>query len=378
MPTYDVVVVGLGAHGSAIAAHAAVSGLKVCGLDRAQPPHTGASHHGESRIIRKAYYEDAAYVPLLERAYVLWDALAATTHEPVMRRTGGLMMGPPDGELVPGSLSSAREHRLAHEWLDQRALSTRFPAFRAFPGMEGVYEPDAGILFPEACVRAHLGMASRAGAVLRPNVDVKAIDVTDHGIELECALPNGTHEVMHARRGVVAAGSGLTALRLSLSPLARVERQVVAHFQPMAMEAAFRELPIFALEEPDLRFYYGFADLGNGVKVAQHHGGTQRQGDLVDMTVRAEDVANLRRFLADRLPAADGAMLAASVCRYTNLPDGHFAIDRRDPRLLVVSACSGHGFKFASVMGEICALLLQDRRVPFDLSLFDARRFERA
>jgi len=164
---YDVVVVGLGAMGSAAAYALAACGLRVLGLDRHRPPHRHGSHHGESRIIRKAYYENPAYVPLLERSFAAWRELEERAHAALFLRTGGLMIGAATGELVPGVLASARAHDLPHEMLSSDALAVRYPQFRLDPSMVAVWEEEAGILYPEACIRAFLEGARAARAELR-------------------------------------------------------------------------------------------------------------------------------------------------------------------------------------------------------------------
>ena len=377
-PRCDVVVVGLGAHGSAIAAHCAAAGLRVLGVDRGDPPHRQGGHHGESRIIRKAYFEHPGYVPLLERAYRLWDALEAGAREPLQRRTGGLMIGRPESELVAGTLASARLHGLPVERLSAAALARRHPQFRLDPAMEAVLEPQAGILFPEACVRAHLAHARSAGATLRTGCAARIGARSASGVEVELATADGTRETVRAARCVVAAGAGLAGLGLPLSARTVVERQVVAHFvpTPAADPARWQAMPLFAVEEDDGAFYYGFPDLGTGVKVGEHHRGATGGEADVDPDVHPADLDNLRGFLRRRLPDADGDLASAVVCRYANTPDGHFALDAREPSLTVVSACSGHGFKFAPVIGEIIALKLSGRPVPVDLAWLGAGRFE--
>ena len=377
LPRWDVAVVGLGAHGSAVAAHCAAAGLRVLGVDRGDPPHAGGGHHGESRIIRKAYFEHPGYVPLLERAYRLWDALAAGAGEPLLRRSGGLMIGRPESELVAGTLASARLHGLAVSRLTAPALARLHPQFRLDPDMEAVFEPQAGILFPEACVRAHLARARRAGATLRTRCTARIGERSDRGVDLELVAADGASETIRAARCVVAAGAGLAGLGLPLSAHTLVERQVVAHFVPTPAGAAarWRGMPLYALEEPDGRFYYGFPDLGSGLKVGEHHRGASGSEADVDPAVHPADVDNLRDFLRRRLPQANGALASAAVCRYANTPDGHFALDEREPSLLVVSACSGHGFKFAPVIGEIVALRVRGMAAPFDLCQFEAERF---
>ena len=377
MSIFDLVVIGLGAHGSAVAAHAAASGLSVCGVDEGAPPHDRGSHHGESRIIRQAYFEGPPYVPLLLRAYDLWDALQADVGESLFSRTGGLMVGRSDGDLVSGALHSARLHGLAHEALAPRELTRRFPAFRPGEGMAAVFEPQAGLLRPEACVRAHLRRAETAGAVLRTHCRASLERCGDGAADVRVQTAEGETSLIRARRVAVCAGAGLSTLGLPLSHAVQVERQVVAHFAPRSPAEAplLARLPVFLIEEDDGRLHYGFPDLGAGVKVGRHHDGViVTPGSDIDTVVHADDIDGLRRFLAERLPSAAGELRAAVACRYTNTPDQHFVIDRIAPQLVVVSACSGHGFKFASVIGEIVSRLVRDEDPGFDLRLFEAAR----
>src|SRR4051794_11031891 len=180
----DTLVVGLGAMGSAAAYHLALRGRSVVGIDRFHPPHALGSSHGGTRIIREAYFEHPAYVPMVQRAYTLWDDLAQRSGQQLYLRTGGLMIGAPDSELVEGALASASEHRLDHEVLDAPGIRARFPALQAPDGFVGVLEPRAGILFPERCIAAHLALARDAGAVLRYDERVHALAPRDRGVDV--------------------------------------------------------------------------------------------------------------------------------------------------------------------------------------------------
>jgi len=352
---YDVIVVGLGAIGSASAYALAAHGLRVLGLDSHPPPHRHASHHGESRIIRKAYYEHPAYVPLLERAFAAWRELEDRAHARLFLRTGGLMIGLPTGELVPGVLASARAHRLPHEVLSSDALAARYPQFRLDPSMVAVWENDAGILHPEACVRAFLEGARAAKAELRYGETAQEWTCGPEGVRVSTARERYSGGAL-----VLTAGAGMGELVTELRAHLRIERQAVAHFATASEAAALAlgRLPIFCLEEPDGAFYYGFPDLGSGCKIARHHG--------------EADIAQIRAFMARRLPQANGALQARDECLYTNTPDFHFLVDRhpRHDEVILASVCSGHGFKFASVMGEIIAELVQGKAPAFDVSLF--------
>ena len=345
--------------GSAAAYALAAGGLRVLGLDADHPPHRHGSHHGESRIIRKAYYENPAYVPLLERAYAAWRELEDRAQAKLFRRTGGLMIGAPTGELVPGVLASARAHRLAHEVLSYDALAARYPQFRVERSMTAVWEDDTGILYPEACVRTFLEGARAAKAELRYGEPALEWTCGPEGVRVRTGRESYAGGAL-----VLTAGAGMGELVAELRAHLRVERQFFAHFAPADEGAALGlgQLPIFCFEEPDGAFYYGFPNLGTGCKISRHHG--------------EADIADIRAFMARRLPQANGALRAREECLYTNTPDFHFLVDRhpRHDEVILASVCSGHGFKFAPVMGEIIAELVQGKRPAFDLSMFRMAR----
>src|SRR5262245_33449672 len=218
MSNFDVVVVGLGTMGSAAACALANGGLRVLGLDRYQPPHRHGSHHGESRIIRKAYYEHPAYVPMLERAFAAWRELEARARAELLRRTGGLMIGLPTGQLVPGVLASARAHRLPHEVLSSDALAARYPQLRVDPAMIAVWEEDTGILYPEACVRAFLEGARAAGAELRYGEAALEWTCGPEGVRVSTAQGRYSAEVL-----VLTAGAGMGELVAELRAQLSIE-----------------------------------------------------------------------------------------------------------------------------------------------------------
>jgi sarcosine oxidase len=367
----DVVVAGLGAMGSAAARTLARRGLRVVGLDRFRPPHTLGSSHGRSRIIREAYFEHPAYVPLVQRAYTLWHELEKESGRPLLRRTGGLMVGPPDGVLIEGARRSARTHGLPHEELSADEIRRRFPGFAPDPGTIGLLEPRAGVLFPEACVQAALDGAERAGAELRTDEEVTGWTGEGHGVRVTSAS-----ETWSAAHLVIAVGAWLPRLAPDL-PLA-VERQVMYWFAPSAPALFAPEVcPIALWEFGAGRLFYTLPDFGDGFKAAIHHDGEATDPDRVRREPTAEDEADIRAALAHFLPAAAGAVREARVCLYTNTPDQHFLIDRHPdhPRVLIVSPCSGHGFKFASAIGEVVADLVTEGGSRFDLAPFALSRF---
>jgi sarcosine oxidase len=370
MSAYDVAVVGLGAMGSATAYAFARRGARTLGLDRFSPPHSFGSSHGETRIIREAYFEDPRYVPMVQRAYDLWSELERAAGQTLMVRTGGLMIGPELGTLVRGARASADTHRLPYEQLTAAELRRRFPVLAPGDDMVGIWEPRAGVLFPEACVAAHLSLAEEAGAELHRDELVHSWHAEDGGFTV--VTDRGRYR---SKTLVLAANAWLDRL-LPGFPIT-VTRQPLFWFEPLrrAEEFAVGRLPIYLWEpEPD-RFFYGFPAFSGEVKVAPHLGGAPSDPDHIDREIHSAEVAAMRARLAQWMPDANGRFLRAVVCMYANTPDSHFVIDQlpEHPGALVISACSGHGFKFSCAIGESAAEILLDGVPSLDLSLFRMR-----
>lgn len=367
--THDVAIVGLGAMGSAAAFELARRGVDVVGFDRFTPPHTMGSSHGDSRIIREAYFEHPVYVPMVQRAFEQWRELERLSGAVLLSPTGGLMIGAPDGVLVEGALRSALLHGLAHEVLSSAEIRARFPVLHPEPGMVGVWEPRAGVLAPEACVAAQLDQAQRHGATLHFDEPVDRWQAEDGGVSVFTAQRR-----CRARQLIISAGAWVASLLPGMRLPFQVERQVLHWLSPAVHAEAFgpARCPVHLWQIDGDRFFYGLPDMGAGVKLAFHHGGQTSTVDAVQREVTEQDVNDLRAAVRRLVPAADGRPLSSSVCLYTNTPDEHFWIDRHpDQReVLVASPCSGHGFKFAPVVGEILADLVQGKPARFDLSLF--------
>lgn len=368
--TYDVIVVGLGAMGSATACHLARRGMRVLGLDRFTPPHAFGSSHGESRIIREAYFEHPVYVPMVQRAYELWRDLEEESGTTLLRETGGVMIGRPDSDLVKGARHSAELHGLRYEMLRADEVRARFPALHPESDMVAVWEPRAGVLFADACIAAHLAQARRYGAELRYEEPMLRWEPEGDGIRVLTA--EGEYR---ARQLIVTAGAWISALFPEL--LLRIERQVLFWFDHASASEMFapERFPVHLWQFDGSCFFYGFPDLGKGVKVAFHHGGEITTIDTVRREVAHVEAQEIRSALRRFLPAAEGTLRAATVCLYTNTEDEHFLIDRHPlhPQVLITSACSGHGFKFCPVIGELLADLAQNNQPRFDLSLFRLR-----
>ena len=373
---YDAIVVGLGAMGSAAAYHLALRGKRVLGLDRFRPPHDLGSSHGRTRIIREAYFEHTLYVPLVRRAYELWAELEQASGRQLLLQTGGLMIGPPGGVLVTGAKRSAEDHKLAHEVLSAAELRRRFPVFAPPDDFVAVWEPRAGILFPELAIQTHLELAVRAGATLRFDEPILNWEPDGRGVRVSTASNQ-----YRARRLLLSAGAWIGSLLPDLPLALRVERQVMCWFESRGSESAssrrLLQAPIFIWEHAPRRFFYGFPDLGEGVKVAIHHEGEITRPEVLWREAQPEDVVPVKALLERFLPGAAGPLRSAVVCMYTNTPDEHFILGHHPayPQALIASPCSGHGFKFSPAIGELAALLLDGQPPSFDLSLFAPERF---
>ncbi len=371
---FDVIIAGLGAMGSAAAYHLARRGARVLGLDRFHPPHSFGSSHGSSRIIREAYFEHPLYVPLVQRAYELWRELERETGETLLVETGGLMIGPPEGTLVPGALRSARTHRLPHEWLDFGALRRQYPVFYPKEWTVAVQEPRAGVLFPEQCLAAHLRRAENYGAWLHFNETVYSWRQAGENCEVQT-----DRGLYRAPRLVFTAGAWLAGLLPELKLPLQCARQTLFWFDPLPPRESFapQHFPIFIFEHEPGRYFYGFPDFGEGVKAAIHHEGENAVAGSALREAQTAEAQAVRLLLEEYLPAAAGALRQTATCLYTNTPDGHFLIDFHPDysQVLLVSPCSGHGFKFSSAIGETIAQLLLENRARFDLSPFRLQRF---
>ena len=376
---YDVIVVGLGGMGSSAAYHLAKRGQRVLGLERFGLAHANGSSHGGSRIIRQAYFEDPAYVPLVLRAYELWDEIEHASGEEILTITGGLMMGPEDSRTVAGSIESAREWDLSYEVLGAKEIRSRFPAFTPEEGMVALFEAQAGIVRPERSVAAHARAAERSGAELRFEEPVISWEADPSGEGVRVRTQRGTYE---AGRLVVCAGPWASGLLGGLDLGLWVQRLVQFWFRPEGGVEPFAvgRQPIWIWEAEDRVQFYGFPNHdseGDGVKAAFFRVGERCDPDTIERDVGEEEVENMRERLRESVPAiANGEFLRAATCMYTNTPDEHFVVSLHPehPQVAIAAGFSGHGFKFVSVIGEILADLATEGATDHAISLFDPRR----
>lgn len=378
---YDVIVVGLGAMGSATLEQLSRTGHKVLGIEQFHSPHHQGSSHGETRIIRQAYFEDPRYVPLLQRAYTLWQDLETRAKRvghlssaPLLRLSGGLMLGPAHGTLIQGTLDSVKSHQLPHDFLSSTTLQ-HHPYWQVPADYAGVYEAQAGVLWPEHCIATQLKLAESQGATLWQNTRLlhwQADPKPTLQVERE-----GKRYWLKARRLILTTGAWIANHYPPAAHELQVTRQSLFWFKPPnKTQKALTQLPIFLLEMSPEAYLYGFP-LDNGrLKVALHQPGSPLEPeDLPQQAISTAEIQEMRDWLSRYLKWPVGDCVQTAVCMYTNTPDGHFRwyTSPDMPQVLALSACSGHGFKFASVMGELCKQWALDEPIAYDLSLFQPK-----
>lgn len=371
---FDVIVLGVGGMGSSTLYHLARRRKRVLGIERYDIPHAMGSSHGETRIIRLAYYEDPSYVQLMHRSYELWRSIQSRAGERLLHQTGSIDAGPTESWVFKGSLQSCLEHDLPHQVLTSPELTKRFPGYRLPRETMSVYQPEGGFLLPERCIVSYVQAAQAEGAVVHGREQVLEWQPTRDGVRVITDKDTYT-----AERLVITAGAWNRKLLPFLDRLAVPERQVLAWLQPR-MPELFRpdRFPVFNLLVDEGRFY-GFPVFGvPGFKFGKYHH-FQEFGDPEELEhePQREDEILLGEFAARHFPDGFGPTMALKTCYFTNTPDNHFLIDLHPqyPQVSFASPCSGHGYKFASVIGEVMADLAERESTRHNIDLFRLDRF---
>jgi len=366
---YDLIVVGSGSVGAAAGWYATQAGLNVLLIDRAHPPHREGSHHGESRLIRHAYGEGARYVPMVLRAQQLWDELEQQCGERLMQRSGVLNLAPEHSEFIRNVRQSADEFSLPVEILSGEETAQRWPQLSVPAGYIGIFEPRSGYLKSEEAVRQLIRLCKDAGCAQLFNCAVTALEERD-GLQL-VETPEGT---FRGKKLLLSAGTWVRTLlpELPVTPV----RKVFAWHQADGRYSENNKFPAFTVETPDGNQFYGFPAENNAIKIGKHNGGQpidapeQRKA----FGAVAEDGSELFAFLRQFLPGV-GVCLRGEACTYDNTVDEDFIIDTLGADRLIITGLSGHGFKFATVLGEIAAQFAQSKAAEFDLTAFSFSRF---
>lgn len=379
---FDVIVAGLGGVGAAACYALAKNGVKVLGIDQHQPPHGFGSSHGDTRIIRKSYFEHPNYVPLLKSAYLLWQEIEARSEEQLYYPTGLLEIGPGDGVVIQGILRSAAEHRLPIDQWSMRQAQEKHTGIDGDQKWQVVFERDAGYLLVEKCIATYLEQAQQLGATLRYHEKMISWAGQSQGVQVRLQ-----DETLHAKKLVLCAGPWahqvLAAYDLPLKVLRKHMYWYRCNTTDYLQSHGF---PCFFFDTPD-GYYYGFPDHGEfGLKVARHSGGTTVE--RVDGTHERdpEDQQLVEQFLRQCMPnvlgpqASPSALTRWSGCYYTMTPDENFIVDRLPdlPHVVVIAGLSGHGFKFTSVLGDIASHLVMDTDCGLDIGFLGINRFTNA
>jgi sarcosine oxidase len=361
--------------GSAALAHCAARGACVLGIEQFGELHDLGASSGKTRIIRQAYYEDPAYVPLLLRAYELWQQLERETGEDLLRLAGLLMVGRETSDVIAGSSRAAKAYDLPVEYLNAGDIRRRYPMLRINDDEVAVYERNGGALFPERAVRAHLRLARERGAEMLFGAAMQSWHADADGVAV--ALSDGTR--VRANALVLALGPWFGDVLGDAGVPLEVQRNVQVWFTPASAAYAEDAFPAFLLERDALPApLYGFPDFGDGVKAAFHGWGASTAPAELARDIDVEnDVEPLAHALEQFMPGAAARFRDGKACMYSLTPDRHFVVDRHpaDTRVILCGGFSGHGFKFASVIGELAAQLAFDGTTRCDIGFLSIRRF---
>ena len=381
---FDVIILGLGGMGSAAAYHLAQRGLKVLGLEQFTPAHDRGSSHGKTRVIRQSYYEDPAYVPLLLRSYELWRELEQSAGEQLLFEVGGMMIGAESSSVVSGSLRSARTYDLPHEVLDAAEIERRFPVLTPEPHHIALHEKRAGYLLPERCVLAHLNLAALYGAELHFEEQVVNWAVAGSGDGVRVTTTKGSYEAAHL---IICPGAWAPQVLAEAGIPFAVERQVLYWLESSLGTGPFLpdRFPIFIWEADNKVQTYGFPAVdgpAGGVKVAFHRAPHTRlcTPETIERTVHGAEIEAMQQAISPLIPSLTEKCIDTTTCMYTNTPDENFILSRhpRHPQVVIACGFSGHGFKFASVVGEVLADLAVKDSCAFDIAFLRPGRFSGA
>lgn len=381
--SFDVIVLGVGSMGSATCFHLARRGLKVLGLEQFSIPHDQGSHAGQSRIIRKAYFEHPDYVPLLERAYQNWQDLEKLTDTPLYHETGLLYYGPPEDEMMQGVKSSAKTYDVPLEVLNQDHNQNRFPQITVPSHYEGLLEPGAGFLPPERAILLYTDQAIKQGAVIKTQEKVLSWKKNPGG-GVTVISDKGTY---HAAKLVITAGPWAGHFIPQLQPKLQVTRQVLAWVIPKNPQPfELGQLPCWMIvDEVNPGILYGFPimPVGQfngpiGFKAGYHVPGQVSDPDRIEREVSQEEEQKIIDALLRFFPESYQSTHVLKTCLYTYTPDENFVIDFLpgfDQDVVIAAGFSGHGFKFASVVGEILADLSAEGATALPIGFLNASRF---
>lgn len=372
---FDVAVIGAGTMGMAAGAFLAQKKVETVLIDAFDPPHNHGSHHGDTRMIRHAYGEGRHYVTLVKRAQQLWEELEEQTSYRIFKKTGVIGLGSKDSSFLKETIAAARKYELPLEVLNSDEVNENWPGFSVPEHFIGCYEAESGFIYSENAIRAYKEMALKNGAELVTNTPVQHIEIDDK-IGVKIITEN---KVFRAKKVIITVGAWASKLLPDLKLPIQPTRKAFGWFGAPGNLYDQSSFPSFYIEDQD-DMCYGFPSIdGAGLKIGRSDGGqkidpnqhTQNFGQY------DSDEGELRSFLASYMPEANGTLIQGKTCLYTLSTDNDFIIDHHPENDRLIFACgfSGHGFKFASVMGEVLTQLATEGRSKYDISPFSLKRF---
>ncbi|MBC7473105.1 MAG: N-methyl-L-tryptophan oxidase [Candidatus Sericytochromatia bacterium] len=383
---FDVIVVGLGAMGSSACYYLSQNNINVLGLDQFNPPHNFGSSHGETRIIREAYFEHPLYVPLVQRAYDLWEDLqqkttniksdklenneSALLSDRLFLKTSGLMLGKKDSGVVSGAKKSAETHNLNYKLFNSDQIKKNYPAFNIPADNIGILENRAGILFPEKCIKKYLEYAKNKGVKI--NYNEKMISWKSNNSNITVTTDKN---VYYTDKLILSTGAWIKEIIPNLK--LKITRQVLFWLDTKGNdEFKSEKFPIYICEKNPEKIFYGFPDLGTGMKIAFHNHGQEIKPDNLDKNIYSDEIKEISDIVGKYFPKLKTNIIKSEVCMYTNTEDENFIIDYypSNNNVIVASPCSGHGFKFSSAIGEILSQMANNTSLKFDLDPFKIQK----
>ena len=371
--TSDVIIIGLGAMGSATSMFLSHNGIKVIGFDSYSPPHEFGSSLGHTRVIREAYHEGTTYVPIVQRAYEIWLEMNENSKVPIIETYGGLLIGPKTGD-IENALKSANKYDIPIKKMTTDEISQKFSVLNPPKEYIGLLESRGGAVFVENSINHMLNTALNNGSIHKYNERVVRWSKKSNYYLVETNLGN-----YKAEKLVFSSGAWITKLIPTLKLPIKIERQVLFWFSPRKNPDKFKSInmPNSGWDLDNGLSFYTMPNLENrGFKVAMHHNGEFVDPDTLIRESNDSDLKMVRDFLEEYIPDGNGELIDSKVCMYTDTPDQDFLIDSHpdDENIIICSPCSGHGFKFTPAIGEICSSLIINNSTNFDLDKFSLER----
>lgn len=372
---YDVIVLGGGTMGSAAAYYLAKEGKQVLVIDQYSIPNTYGSHHGHTRMFRLGNGNGAQYVPLGKESLSLWRELEEISGKVLFQQVGALTVGHENSEFVTEAIKSSINNGLAYVEMNANMIRERWPGIEIPDDYFGCFDPEAGFLFSEECIQTYKEEAIKLGTDVIENQAVVEIDLKDEDVTVFTASTDYT-----AAKLVVTAGAWFPKLLQSLELPIKPLRKTIGWFKPTVEKLYREDFPCFIFDTDTIGHYYGFPDFdGGGVKLGRMDLGYDCDPDTVNREFGAyeDDEGDIRNFLEHFLPGAAGELVKGAASMFAMTPDEDFIVDIHPDykNVCIAGGFSGHGFKFASVIGKILTELSNEGETQYDISFLRLKRF---